>query len=140
VAWLCGIARNHALRRLGADRRVVPFGSEGEPGFDPASEQPSPLDDLTRAEGIEALRAAILALPIAFREAVLLCDLQELSYAAAAEALGCALGTVRSRLHRGRALLASALAAGRLGEPSPVDGSRGEPGPAMSPVKIRGLA
>jgi DNA-directed RNA polymerase specialized sigma24 family protein len=38
-----------------------------------------------------------------------LCDLQELSYADAAAALGCALGTVRSRLHRGRALLSRRL-------------------------------
>jgi RNA polymerase sigma-70 factor (ECF subfamily) len=40
---------------------------------------------------------------------VVLCDLQELTYDDAATALGCAIGTVRSRLHRGRALLASRL-------------------------------
>ena len=41
----------------------------------------------------------------------MLCDLQELSYAEAAAASGCAVGTVRSRLHRGRALLAVKLTA-----------------------------
>ena len=39
----------------------------------------------------------------------MLCDLQELSYVDAADALHCAVGTVRSRLHRGRALLAKPL-------------------------------
>lgn len=58
-----------------------------------------------------ALRRAVLALPVKYREAVVLCDLQELSYAEAAHVLGCAIGTIRSRLHRGRALLASRLRA-----------------------------
>ena len=69
------------------------------------------LGDLTRAESIDALRQAVLTLPVRYREAVVLCDLQEMSYADAAVALGCAVGTVRSRLHRGRALLALKLAA-----------------------------
>ena len=56
-----------------------------------------------------ALRRALLELPVRYREAIVLCDLQELSYADAADALGCAVGTVRSRLHRGRALLARRL-------------------------------
>jgi len=46
-----------------------------------------------------------------YREVVVMCDLQELSYADAADALGCAVGTVRSRLHRGRQLLAAKLSA-----------------------------
>ena len=40
-----------------------------------------------------------------YREAVVFCELQELSYEEAAEAIGCPVGTVRSRLHRGRAML-----------------------------------
>jgi RNA polymerase sigma-70 factor (ECF subfamily) len=64
---------------------------------------------LSRREHLAALRRAILELPVPFREAVVLCDLQELSYADAASALGCAVGTVRSRLHRGRARLARRL-------------------------------
>jgi RNA polymerase sigma-70 factor (ECF subfamily) len=47
----------------------------------------------------------VLALPERYREVVVLCDLQEMSYLEAAEVLGCAVGTVRSRLHRARALL-----------------------------------
>jgi RNA polymerase sigma-70 factor, ECF subfamily len=42
---------------------------------------------------------------------VVLCDLEELSYAEAADVVGCAIGTVRSRLHRARVLLAARIAA-----------------------------
>lgn len=58
---------------------------------------------------MQALREAVAALPPKYREVVVLCDLQELSYEAAAQAVGCALGTVRSRLHRARALLISKM-------------------------------
>jgi RNA polymerase sigma-70 factor (ECF subfamily) len=48
-------------------------------------------------------------LPSHYREVVVLCDLQEMSYDEAAAALNCAIGTVRSRLHRARTLLAAKL-------------------------------
>jgi RNA polymerase sigma-70 factor (ECF subfamily) len=67
--------------------------------------------DLARDEAVRSLRRAILGLPAGYREAVVLCDLHELSYSEAAQVLGCAIGTVRSRLHRARALLAERLAA-----------------------------
>jgi RNA polymerase sigma-70 factor (ECF subfamily) len=53
----------------------------------------------------------VLALPPNFREVVVLCDLHEMSYVDAAAALGCALGTVRSRLHRARGMLLDKLKA-----------------------------
>jgi RNA polymerase sigma-70 factor, ECF subfamily len=113
-AWLSGIARNHARRRLERERGVVQLDEEnGEP--EPLVE-PDPLDALARTERIEALRKAILTLPVAYREAVVLCDLQELTYLEAAAALDCAVGTVRSRLHRGRALLGAKM---RVEEPAP---------------------
>ncbi|HEY7499115.1 MAG TPA: sigma-70 family RNA polymerase sigma factor [Vicinamibacterales bacterium] len=116
AAWLCGIARNHVRRRLDRDRRLRPFAEadddEAQAADDLIAADQDPLGDLTRAERIEELRHAILTLPIAYREALVLCDLQELSYVDAATALGCALGTVRSRLHRGRALLARKLMGG----------------------------
>ena len=56
-----------------------------------------------------ALRRALQEMPVRYREIIVLCDLQELSYVDAADALGCAVGTVRSRLHRGRAQLARRL-------------------------------
>jgi RNA polymerase sigma-70 factor, ECF subfamily len=112
-AWLCGIARNHVRRRLERDRPLqsLDLGAD-DPGMDARlATDDDPLGDLTRAERLEALREAVLTLPLRYREAVVLCDLQELSYADAALALGCALGTVRSRLHRGRTLLARKLRA-----------------------------
>lgn len=117
VAWLCGIARNHVRRRLERERALQQFDPGGEDGpCDPRLiAEHDPLGDLTRAERAEALREAVLTLPVRYREAVVLCDLQELSYAEAAAVIGCAVGTVRSRLHRGRALLTQKLAAGTKG-------------------------
>jgi RNA polymerase sigma-70 factor (ECF subfamily) len=60
-------------------------------------------------ERMKQVRAAVLELPAEFREAVVLCELEELSYEEAAQAAGCPIGTIRSRLHRGRALLLAKL-------------------------------
>jgi RNA polymerase sigma-70 factor, ECF subfamily len=109
TAWLCGIARNHARRRLERDRRLVPLALEEEAQAPGAINGAHLVEDLARDDAIRGLRRAILALPLRYREAVVLCDLQELSYAEAAEAMECAVGTVRSRLHRARALLAERL-------------------------------
>jgi RNA polymerase sigma-70 factor, ECF subfamily len=106
VSWLLGIARNHARRRLSKDRALDPL--PGAPADD-MTVSPDPVAGLARERQLVALRQALGTLPVAYREAVVLCDLQELTYADAAAALGCALGTVRSRLHRGRAMLGSRL-------------------------------
>ncbi len=68
-----------------------------------------PLDELTRSETIESVRLAVLALPGRYREVIILCDLHEMSYNKAASVLGCSIGTVRSRLHRGRSFLIQKL-------------------------------
>jgi RNA polymerase sigma-70 factor, ECF subfamily len=106
VSWLLGIARNHARRRLSRDRAMeaLPDGPT-----DATTISPDPVAALTRERQTATLKRALHSLPVVYREAVVLCDLQELSYADAADALGCALGTVRSRLHRGRAMLESRL-------------------------------
>ena len=108
-AWLCGIARNLVRRRLAVDRGAASI--DADDGLEAAlpAASPDPLQDLTSSEAIEALRRAVLSLPIRYREVVVLCDLQELSYADAAAALACPLGTVRSRLNRGRALLTAKM-------------------------------
>ena len=51
----------------------------------------------------------MLDLPSEFRETVVLCELEELSYEEAAQLIGYPIGTIRSRLHRGRALLLAKL-------------------------------
>ena len=105
IAYLYGIARNFVLRFLERERPyVASLDDENEHALAIADERDL-LSELERNERIESLRKAVLALPTAYREAVVLCDLQELDYAQAAEALGCAIGTIRSRLHRARALL-----------------------------------
>ena len=110
-AFLMGVARNHVLRRLRVEQLLAPLGddSDDDPPFLHPSSDLCPLDDLTRAETIESVRKAVLSLPSKYREVVVLCELQDISYGETAEILGCAIGTVRSRLHRARALLLDKL-------------------------------
>jgi RNA polymerase sigma-70 factor (ECF subfamily) len=120
IAWLCGIARNCVRQRLERDRRLEPLDLSGT--REPASDEGGPMDPLAglmRAERVDTVRRAVHTLPMPYREALVLCDLQELSYADAAEALACPVGTVRSRLHRARALLGARLAAAGLLNPEP---------------------
>jgi RNA polymerase sigma-70 factor (ECF subfamily) len=104
AGYLYGIARNHVLRILERDRAYVAIEDDAA-----ASADETPLGDLTRSETIESVRQAVLSLPPNYREAVVLCDLQEISYADAAGLLDVPVGTVRSRLSRGRAMLVDKL-------------------------------
>jgi RNA polymerase sigma-70 factor, ECF subfamily len=104
-SFLFGVARNYVLRRFRGDRATVPLETDDDEAFDQVLNEPSPLEDLTKAETIEGVRRAVLSLPERYREVIVLCELQELSYGETAEILGCAIGTVRSRLHRARSLL-----------------------------------
>ena len=106
--YLFGIARKLVLRSIERGRSDVALEAE-ESGWPEMAAHADPLADLTRREGIESLRRAVLALPRRYREVVLLCDLEEVDYADAAQVLGCPIGTVRSRLHRARALLLDKL-------------------------------
>jgi RNA polymerase sigma-70 factor (ECF subfamily) len=104
--YLFGIARKLVLRRLERSRSDVALETDGEESdLVELVVNSDPLADLTRKEGIAALRRAVQALPRRYREVVALCDLEEVDYAEAAHVLGCPIGTVRSRLHRARALL-----------------------------------
>ena len=105
AAYLLGIGRNHVLRRLERDGPQAAETAQAEP----VSAAKGPLDELARGESIEAIRSAVLGLPAHYREVVALCDLEEMRYEDAAAALGCAVGTVRSRLHRAHGLLAERL-------------------------------
>lgn len=127
-AFLLGVARNHVLRRLRVEQLLAPLGddSEDEVPSVHASTDLCPLEDLTRAETIESVRKAVLSLPPKYREVVVLCELQEISYEETAGILGCAIGTVRSRLHRARALLLAKLrpAAAEETDPATVKSAR----------------
>ena len=123
--FLLGVARNHVLRRLQRERFYAPMIETEEHGEQELPRELSssggPLDDLARTETIESVRKAVLALPERYREVVVLCDLQEMSYVETAEILGCAVGTVRSRLHRGRTLLINKLRPAREAETAAAD-------------------
>jgi RNA polymerase sigma-70 factor (ECF subfamily) len=105
--FLLGIARNLVRRRLGRERFYASLGNDAEDGSAGTELQTpgNPFDELSRAETIDFVRKAVFSLPLRYREVVVLCELQELSYAQAAGIMGCAIGTVRSRLHRARSLL-----------------------------------
>lgn len=115
-AWLYGVARNCTLRCLERERPYV--GLEAEAGEENAAElvaDPCVPEDglagLGSRETVEQVRRAVLALPASYREVVIVCELHELGYLEAAQILGCPVGTVRSRLHRARELLAMRLEA-----------------------------
>jgi RNA polymerase sigma-70 factor, ECF subfamily len=108
-AFLYGIARNQLLRRFQRERCFVPLEPDAGDDGAPTSKLSGPLEDLSRNETIAAVRTAILTLPDHYREVIVLCELEEMSYVETAEILGCAIGTVRSRLHRARALLIEKL-------------------------------
>jgi RNA polymerase sigma-70 factor (ECF subfamily) len=114
--FLFGVIRNLLLKRLGRERREKapePL-EEGSSGWAETSAG-TLLAGAEKAERIAAVRSAVLALPEHYREAVVLCDLEELPYEVAAGVLGCPVGTVRSRLSRARGLLRERLSAYREG-------------------------
>jgi len=115
TAYLCGAARNQVLLLMQQERPYVQLVEESDEGeavpLAQLISRDDPLGDCTRNEANRLLRQAILALPARYREVIVLCDFQEMSYAEAALALDCPVGTVNSRLHRGHALLLKKLRA-----------------------------
>jgi RNA polymerase sigma-70 factor (ECF subfamily) len=120
-AFLLGVARNHVLRRLRQERCFV---SIDDAVGDRASVEAGANETLTRKEAMLTMHKAVLNLPAHYREAVVLCDLQELSYAEAAAVLGCAIGTLRSRLHRARTILIERLRTTRNPENEKLESAR----------------
>ncbi len=102
-AWLFTIlhrVRTDAFRRAGRSPQTVEMVDDG-----PAV--PAPQEAL--ASGAEDIERALAALPEVFRVAVVLRDVEDLSYDEIAGVLDIPIGTVMSRIHRGRALLRTAL-------------------------------
>jgi RNA polymerase sigma-70 factor (ECF subfamily) len=104
-AWLYGCARHVIVDRLRRESRVTGGPSGDVPVACPGE------DDVFRQQQLDRLHAAIIRLPFEYREVLVLCELVELSYAETATVLACPVGTVRSRLHRARGLLAGQLGA-----------------------------
>jgi RNA polymerase sigma-70 factor (ECF subfamily) len=75
----------------------------------------------------ETVLATLRRLPAVFQDVIVLCDVEELSYKEAAEALAIPIGTVMSRLHRGRAQLRTELAAAEAVVPRPSDDAPEDP-------------
>jgi len=132
--FLFGIARNHVRKRWEQDRRLSPLPDDAEMGpsfkdrlyarngngngnghhatansngkFSTAARA---HDEFESLETVERVRQAIATLPENYREVVVLCELEEMSYEEASAHLDCPVGTIRSRLHRARALLIEKL-------------------------------
>lgn len=105
TTYLFGVARRVTRRRLFRERRFVAFDAgRASPGV-----TPDVSVALEHRAALQRLRCAILSLPSRYREVVVLCDLEGVPYDTAASSIGCAVGTIRSRLHRARRLLATKL-------------------------------
>jgi RNA polymerase sigma-70 factor (ECF subfamily) len=113
TSYLLGMTRNRVLTLLKRERSFVPLvEDDGEEEISLAEKmtaQTDPSIELARAERVKVVRQAILSLPWNYREVVVLCSLEEMSYEEAASIIGCPVGTVPSRLNRARALLADKL-------------------------------
>jgi RNA polymerase sigma-70 factor, ECF subfamily len=111
-AFLYGVGRNRVMKYLERLPREVSLEEKNEDGSGGGivlQDAFTPGMWAEQRERREQVRAAVLELPTEFREAVVLCELEEMSYEEAAQMAGCPIGTIRSRLHRGRALLLAKL-------------------------------
>ncbi|MGA7907824.1 MAG: RNA polymerase sigma factor [Candidatus Sulfotelmatobacter sp.] len=127
AAFTFGITRN-IVRRVARRERPYQLLLDGDAAEKVSTVPPAdgPPNSLMREELVASIRAAVASLPEHYRQAVVLCDLCELSYAEAAARLDCAVGTIRSRLYRGHAMLAQKLK--QLGNPEAEFPSRGAEG------------
>jgi RNA polymerase sigma-70 factor (ECF subfamily) len=108
-AYLCGVLRHRVSRFFRQQKRLVALVDDEDWQSD-SPHEPCPTDEIARSETSAVFRRAMLELPLQYREIIAFCDLEELSYQEVAAILACPIGTVRSRLHRARALLTLRLA------------------------------
>ena len=108
------VARNHAIDRYRRQKDEHRRKADDPAVLDTVpSHDESPLRALEREERVALVHRGLRALPKDLREPLILCDLQGLAYDEAAAALGVPLGTVKSRINRGRLELAKRLMARR---------------------------
>lgn len=118
-AWLLAIVRNACFSHARLRRTTASESLDGQEGASPSAEAyamgldplASPEDALADKNERELIDLCLAELPVEFREAVVLRDLEGLMYKEIGEIAGVPLGTVMSRLSRGRALLHKAVAA-----------------------------
>ncbi len=129
--WLISVSRNLCIdhyRSVRKERETIDRDVDaGE--LTPASREPGPMATLEQRDRVGLLREALAALPDTLRTAVVLRDLQELSYQEIADRLQLAEGTVKSRINRGRTELARQVRKlraddYRANDPSPDGSSR----------------
>jgi RNA polymerase sigma-70 factor (ECF subfamily) len=100
--YLIGVARNMLRTRFRESQRFVNHA-------EPTTTGGELFDAFSKQQDLQDLRAAILNLPPNYREVIVLCDLEGLDYSQTASHLNCPVGTVRSRLHRARAILSARM-------------------------------
>jgi RNA polymerase sigma-70 factor, ECF subfamily len=120
AAFSFGIARNFIRRVERRERAYQPLAAnealENLSG-NLISEAEALSRQIIRSELVGRVQAAVASLPDHYRQAVVLCDLCEFSYADAASRLHCSIGTIRSRLNRAHTLLAQKLKRFQRSEP-----------------------
>jgi RNA polymerase sigma-70 factor (ECF subfamily) len=111
-AWLISILRHVRSNRQRTSRRLSLVSDPDDRIADTVPFVPPVPQQLTDEEVLAALRR----IPLQYREVIVLCDVEEMTYKEIADALGVPVGTVMSRLHRGRALLRAELSQPSRGE------------------------
>ncbi len=106
-AWLITILHNLFINRVKGSRRLEL--NDDRLVNRVRDENLSPEEELIHKVRGEEIRRALYELPLSFREVVVLADMEGLSYKEISRILNCPMGTVMSRLHRGRRLLKEAL-------------------------------
>jgi RNA polymerase sigma-70 factor, ECF subfamily len=128
TGYLLGIARNRISRLFRRQERIQAMDNDTLDSLEAAEMESEDARDILR------LREALLDLPLMHREVIVLCDLEELPYATVAQIIQCPVGTVRSRLHRARALLGSHVVPPSLAPPPVAPVTSGDPTPRQMDV------
>jgi RNA polymerase sigma-70 factor (ECF subfamily) len=110
-AWLLAVVRNTCLTWLRRNKSSASSVEFNEEVHAPAGGPESVEDQLVKTAKIDALRKCVESLPVEYREIIVMRELEELSYREIAEAAGVPIGTVMSRLSRGRLRLLDCMEA-----------------------------